>query len=201
MNDKFTLKIYTESGFIKSNPFANKKILHIGCGSNKISGAIGMDILDLKGVDVVHNLDVVPWPIESNSVDVVVAHSVVEHLTDIVSFLNEVWRVLGVGGRVIITVPYFRCVDSYTDITHKHFFTSKSFDYFVRDSGQLSEYTYTNLYFKKIGFWYGWPHASKNIFIKIFKYFINSYPDLYDQYLSLLFPMRILIWELEVEKK
>ncbi|KND48429.1 MAG: Alternative oxidase/tellurite resistance protein TehB [Parcubacteria bacterium C7867-005] len=200
MINPFAPKIYTRSGITKENIFSNKKVLHIGCGSSKLRGALGMDILKLPGVDLVHNLDETPWPVEDSSVDLVFAHSVVEHLSDIVSFTDEVWRVLKPGGRVIITVPYFRSVDSFTDITHKHFFTSKSFDYFIKNSGQLSEYTYTEKTFRKIGFWYGWPHESKNPLVFMFKKFIQNHRRFYDQYLSLLFPMRILIWELEVDK-
>jgi SAM-dependent methyltransferase len=193
-------KIYTRNGITKENPFTSKKVLHVGCGGSKLLGAVGMDVLKLPGVDVVHDLDSMPWPIDASSVDVVYAHSVVEHLSDIVAFSNEVWRVLRPGGRVIITVPYFRCVDSFTDITHKHFFTSKSFDYFTVGNGSLSEYRYSNLQFTKIGFWYGWPQVSKNPLARMFKRFIHSHSRFYDQYLSLLFPMKVLIWELEVDK-
>lgn len=193
-------EIYTKAGLTKENPFAGKKVLHIGCGASKLEGSVGMDILSLSGVDIVHNLDTMPWPVETNSIDIVYAHSVVEHLTDIVAFLNEVWRVLKPGGRVIIAVPYFRCVDSFTDITHKHFFTSKSFDYFIFGSGSLSNYSYTDKKFKKIGFWYGWPQESSNPLVRMFKNFLMSNQGFYDQYLSMLFPVKILIWELEVDK-
>lgn len=200
MNNSIAKKIYTRNGITKENIFVDKKVLHIGCGESKLPGALGMDILKLDGVDVVHNLDKTPWPIPDNDVDLIFAHSVVEHLSDIVAFIEESHRVLKPGGRLVVAVPYFRSVDSYTDVTHKHFFTSKSFDYFLKNSGQLSGYSYTDKLFKKIGFWYGWPHESRNVFVRFFKDFIYKHRDFYDQYLSLLFPMKILIWELEVEK-
>ncbi len=200
MNEYLTQKIYTKSGLTRENPFLGKRVLHIGCGASKLSGSIGMDVLAFPPVDIVHDLDSIPWPVEDSSMDIVYAHSVVEHLTDIVSFMDEVWRVLKPGGRLIMAVPYFRSIDSFTDITHKHFFTSQSMNYFVRDGGGLSDYTYTKKYFKKIGFWYGWPQESHNIFVKIIKDFITKHQQVYDQYLSLLFPMKILIWELEVDK-
>ena len=36
--------------------------IDIGCGANKRSGWIGMDVRDLEGVDVVHNILDFPWP-------------------------------------------------------------------------------------------------------------------------------------------
>ena len=42
--------------------------IDVGCGSSKIEGFIGMDHLDLPGVDIIHDLNSLPWPFESNSV-------------------------------------------------------------------------------------------------------------------------------------
>ncbi|UCH07499.1 MAG: hypothetical protein JSV55_00415, partial [Deltaproteobacteria bacterium] len=37
--------------------------LDIGCGPAKADGFIGLDIRDLPGVDLVHDLNEIPWPI------------------------------------------------------------------------------------------------------------------------------------------
>lgn len=198
--DYYAHSIYTRTGITKTSPFPNKKVLHIGCGASKLEGAIGIDVLKLPPVDIVHDLDKTPWPVDDSSIDIVYAHSVVEHITDMVGFMNEVWRVLRPSGRIIMAVPYFRSVDSFTDITHKHFFTSASMNYFLKDMGGLSDYAYTEKQFKKIGFWYGWPQEPKNVFVKVLKRFMYSHTRFYDQYISLLLPMKILIWELEVDK-
>lgn len=191
-----TSKIYTERGLVKENIFAGKKVLHLGCGHSKLPGATGVDVLPHPEVDVVHNLDQYPWPFEANSVDVVFAHSVIEHLDNIVALFEELARVVKPGGRVIFTVPHFRSTDSFTDPTHKHFFTSESLDYFIKDSGQLSHYGYTKQEFTKMGFWYSWPRPSQNILTQFFKDFITRYPKFYDQHLSLLVPVKTMTWEL-----
>ena len=193
-------KIYTKNGFVKKNVFSDKKVLHIGCGNSKLPGAIGVDLLSLEQVDVVHNLDKIPWPFKDNSFEIVLAHSVVEHIDNIVDLFEEIWRISKPGARVVITVPYFRSIDSFTDITHKHFFTSFSLDYFIEANNSLANYSYTNRSFKKIGFWYGWPQKSNNFIVRTFKSWISRHPKFFDQYLSLLFPVKILIWELEVNK-
>ena len=199
MNKKMLAQeIYTNNGVCLNVKFKNiKDILHIGCGHNKLEGSIGMDVLDLKEVDVVHNLDFVPWPIENSSLDFIFAHNVLEHLLDIPSVMKEIARVLRPGGRAVITVPYFRHVDAVTDPTHKHLFTSRSMEYFIETGKGLAGYDYTNKLFKKNGFWYGWPHEPKNPIKRIAKRILQHSHYLYDQYISYFFPAKILIWELE----
>lgn len=201
MNDTFwAQRIYTREGMTKENIWKGAKALHLGCGSRKIPGAIGIDRLSLPNVDIVHDLDTLPWAVSDDSIDVFVAHSVIGHVSSITDFLEEVWRVGKGGSRIIISTPYFRSVDAFSDPTMKHFFTSFSFDYFVESSGHLASYRYSKATFKKIGFWYGWPQPSRNPLVRIFKSFIHARPRLYDQYLSLLLPTKVLTWELEIVK-
>jgi len=191
-------QIYTPFGITKENIFHNKeKVLHIGSGKAALPGTKTIDIIDFPEVDVVHDLDIFPWPFADNSYDLIFAHSVFEHLENQLKTMEEISRILKPGGRLVITVPYFRCVDAFTDSTHTHFFTTQSLNYYIRGS-ELSNFEYTNVKFKKIGFWYGWPHPSKNILVRLLKKIMNRYPYFYDQYLSIIFPVKILIWELEL---
>lgn len=197
----FTEKIYTPQGITKENIFTNgEKVLHIGSGSRVLQGAQTVDILPLSGVDLVHDLDVFPWPYEDASFDLVYAHNVFEHLEDLVGAMNEVWRILKPQGRLVVTVPYFRSVDAFADPTHEHFFTSRTMDCFADAQSNIGAYGYTQKYFKKIGFWYGWPQKSRNPLRNFFKKFIHTHHDFYDSHLSLLLPADVLIWELEVVK-
>ena len=43
------------------------KILDLGCGDNKVEGAIGLDNIALSEVDIVHDLLNFPYPIKTNS--------------------------------------------------------------------------------------------------------------------------------------
>jgi len=194
------LQIYTRTGVSKENLFPDKKILHIGCGNSKLKGAVGVDVLKFPAVDVVHDLDLLPWPFKDESIDIFFAHSVVICLKSEIDFFNEVWRIGKNGSRIIISVPYFRTVDAFSDPTAKHFYTSFSMDYFCDMDSHLSKYEYSEHKFKKVGFWYGWSQPSWNPLVRAFKSFIHAYSRLYDQYLSLLFPVKIVTWELEIRK-
>lgn len=200
MKESFALKIYTKNGTVKEDIFSGKKVLHLGCGNSKLKGAVGVDVLKMPTVDIVCDLDSRPWPFEDDTVDLIFAHNVLEHVGDVVEFLNEAWRIGKNNSRVVIAVPYFRSVDAFTDPTHKHFFTANSLDYFMGKEEGLSAYGYTNRKFEKIGFWYGWPQESDDLIVRYFKKFICKYPKFYDQYLSLLLPMKLLIWEIEIKK-
>jgi len=199
MKKNLTTKIYTRNGVPKENIFSDKKVLDIGCGQRKLPGSVGMDVVENSEADVVHDASVMPWPFEDNSFDLVFANHFVEHVDDLLAFFNEVHRILKPGGRFIMQVPYFRRTDAYADITHRHFFTSQSLDYIVKDT-KLSAYNYTDRLYTKIGFWYGWPAQSRNPLVRFFKWYISKYPKFYDQYLSLLLPISCLTWELEVIK-
>jgi SAM-dependent methyltransferase len=191
-------QIYTSKGFINTG-LGSLSVLHLGCGSRKIVGAMGVDVLAMPGVDMVHDLEKTPWPLPSDTYDVIVLHAVLEHLQPFVQVMEEIHRVGKKGARVIINVPYFRCVDAYSDPTHVRFFTSRTLDY-VLESGGVADYGYTKGRFRKLGFWYGWPQPSRNPLMRLLKFTAHKWPRWYDQNLSILFPFKILVWELSVVK-
>jgi SAM-dependent methyltransferase len=116
--------------------YHGRKILDVGCGTNKLPGAVGMDrrvrqsvARDLQ-LDINHNLLDFPWPIQDNTFDLVHCSHVLEHLPPTHLVMREIWRVLKPGGRVFIECPHFSWVEAYRHYEHCHFFTVGSFDYF-----------------------------------------------------------------------
>jgi len=108
--------------------------LDVGCGNNKIPGAVGIDIVSGTQADIVHDLNQIPWPLESNMFEFIRLWSVLEHLRDVVGVLREVHRVARPGATVIIGTPHFSSVSAYRDPTHLHFFSAAFLDYFLEDS-------------------------------------------------------------------
>lgn len=196
MSELWAPRIFTPRGFVQNDMLGGKRALDVGCGGRKLPGSVGMDILRLPGVDVVHDLNQTPWPFPQRHFDLIFLNHVLEHVDDVVGTMEEIHRILAPGGRVVIQVPYFRCVDAYNDPTHTHFFTAHTLDYFIKDSG-LSKYAYSEKLFIKKGFWYGWPHRSPNPLREMLKSFMHSHSAWYDQYLSLIVPTECLTWELE----
>lgn len=199
MSELWTPKIFTLEGLAKENVLEGKKALDVGCGKRKLPGAVGIDIIRDSQADLVHDLSLFPWPLPENNFDLILMNSVLEHMPDVLKTMGEVWRVGRPGGRVLIKVPYFRSTDAFADPSHFHFFTSRSMDFFVEGT-EFRHYGYVPYRFKKLCFWYGWPHPSKNSLKQLLKIFIQSFPDFYDKYLSLLLPTECVFWELEIQK-
>src|SRR4051794_17075979 len=86
---------------------SSRTVLDIGCGPNKVPGAVGVDCLALPGVDVVHDLDSYPYPFAADSVDEIHAYHVLEHVPDVMATMEELWRISKPGATVHIRVPHF----------------------------------------------------------------------------------------------
>jgi len=108
--------------------------LNVGCGSRTLDGFVNVDRVKLDGVDVVHDLDVLPWPWDDATASQIVAQDVFEHVADPVGFMTESHRILALGGSLIIKSPHFRHQDAFTDPTHRRFCTEHTWDYWIRDT-------------------------------------------------------------------
>ncbi|MFV2055157.1 MAG: methyltransferase domain-containing protein [Thiohalomonadales bacterium] len=120
-------------------------ILNLGCGNNKISDEIGVDILPGKNVDCVADLDGNRLPFLSNSIDLIRSNHCFEHLSNTVQIMEEVHRILKPSGIAEITVPHVSNIGFFTDPTHKRPFTYGTFDYFVKD---IETVKYTEIEFE-----------------------------------------------------
>lgn len=106
-------------------------VLDVGCGRSKLPGAVGIDIAAIPGVDVVHDLNVLPWPLGASTFAYVRLRSVLEHLENVLDVLAEVHRVSLPGALVVIGVPHFSSANAYTDPTHRHYLSSRFVDYLI----------------------------------------------------------------------
>ncbi len=176
-----------------------RRVLDLGCGIRKVAGAIGADRVGLPGVDVVMNLDVLPYPFHDSSFDIVYCRHVLEHLVDWIAALREIDRILRPAGRIIIHVPYFASSGSFRDPTHKHFFAFETFDYFTVDgSNRLSvlNYYYPDLRFQvRRRLVFGRLHRALGA-AAVF----NRLPHVYEDYFCYFAPAREIVAELTTLK-
>ena len=103
--------------------------LNLGSGAMRVDGFVNVDMYDGDGIDIVHNLDVHPWPFFSGSVIEVMALDIYEHVDDPIGFMAELWRICQPGAPIRLRTTYWKSENSFTDPTHKRFLTERSFDY------------------------------------------------------------------------
>ncbi|HLX53440.1 MAG TPA: methyltransferase domain-containing protein [Aquella sp.] len=120
--------------------------VELGSGPSKPEGFIGVDIVDLPGVtDVVHDLEQFPWPFEDNSVEEIICCHVFEHIEGKLrgKFMDEVWRILEMGGKATFTTPAWNSERSIQDFSHAFpAITGNSYAYFVRDWREQNKLTF-----------------------------------------------------------
>jgi SAM-dependent methyltransferase len=114
--------------------------INLGCGTQSLEGWTNVDVAGIPGVDVVHDLDVFPWPFESGRAVIIRAFDVFEHVDDPLGFMAECWRVLQDGGLLLIHTSHWQTENSYTDPTHKRFCTERTFDYWCFGTEYYARY-------------------------------------------------------------
>ncbi len=132
------LKRFTRLGrfdFSLPEPFINtkkEKVLEVGCGTNKYPGAIGIDRVELDGVDIIHDLNIFPWKdIKDGEFDWIVMRDVIEHLNDTIAVMRECYRILKPCGKLYIRTGYWNHRYAFADPTHIRFFTEETFEFFI----------------------------------------------------------------------
>jgi SAM-dependent methyltransferase len=109
--------------------------LLLGCGDEYREGWVHLDRYPGAHVDVVHDLEHVPWPFGFNAATHIEAVDVLEHLSDTVVFMNECWRILRSGGELLVQAVGWQSENLWRDPTHKRGFHPDTLRYFDPDSG------------------------------------------------------------------
>lgn len=126
--------------------------LNLGAGNDVRAGFINHDIVQLDGIDLVHNLNEFPWPIKDKSIDEVLAIDLLEHLDDFMKAMEEVYRIMKPGGIFRIRVPYWNSWCTHSDPTHRRGFHELRFHFFDPTSPYCIErpyYTNARFYVKE----------------------------------------------------
>lgn len=174
------------------------RILDVGCGLRKRAGAIGIDVNPRSQADVIHDLNVVPYPFPENYFDEIVCDNVLEHVDNVVKVMEELHRIAKPDAQLTIIVPFYAHRNANTDPTHKHFFGVHSFDYFVEGTANGGfQYSPAKLKLHSVEFDRG---LAGHWFDKLFCAFANRKKDFYENRLANIFPLRNLTFELQVMK-
>lgn len=128
---------------------AKQNVLVLGCNQRPVKptkayNVVNVDICDYGMPEkiTVHDLEEVPWPFEDNTFDQVVAYDILEHIHTskfvdgkvqypCIEMINEIWRVLKLGGECEVMVPSTDGRGAAQDPTHVSFWNENSFLYYA----------------------------------------------------------------------
>ena len=166
-------------------------LLDVGCGSCKYPGAVGIDISPATDADVVHDLDLYPWPLETGRFDQVICQDVIEHVSEPYRFMTEIHRVCKPGARVRLRTPHYSSALAYGDASHQHYFSVMTINTFA----QPLFAHYTDVAFRVIDvtldFWDPWRWVG-------IARLANRFPSTYEMLFAFWFNAMNIRAELEV---
>jgi len=176
--------------------------IDLGCGQRKREGYIGVDALALPGVDIVHDLDVFPYPFEEGSAGTVWMDNILEHVKDPLKVMEEVHRISANGAGVVVSVPYFRSCYATIDPTHRNFFGVWWFCYFDPSHPFHERYGYTRARFRveRLEFDREFKDGGMGILHRLMVKLAEKRPYSYEVRLSHLYPLNSLTFYLTVIK-
>jgi predicted SAM-dependent methyltransferase len=140
MTVEYTTKDGTAAQEITADEFASHlsdvKRVDLACGKAKKAGYIGVDEL-LPGTFpypeaeyIQHDLSVFPWPFEDNSIYEIHCSHYVEHVSNLIRFMEEAHRILMPMGLITIAAPYQHSDRAWQDPTHVRAINQVTFNYF-----------------------------------------------------------------------
>jgi ubiquinone/menaquinone biosynthesis C-methylase UbiE len=190
------------------------RTLDLGCGSNKTQGALGADLTKGSDADVIADLDHIYYPFKDSSFDRIIFNHVIEHLTDVPKAMEEICRICTPNGILQGETPHFSSSASYTDPTHRHHFSIRTFD-FLASPGQVNHgilrRVLCKLYrldelkhrprvvnqFQKIEVRLRFNPLFRRVGIE---WLANIYPELYESFFAFIFPARDIVFRLKALK-
>lgn len=167
----------------------------LGCGRRRRTGAIGVDVVALPGVDVVARLEALPFA--PGAVGRAFALHVLEHLDDLAGAMQQIHAVLAPGGACLVEVPYFASVSAFADPTHRRWFTYTTFEHFAaapRVGWQANRHTWfaaARFRIARRRLRFGRAHRLVGI-----EWLANRWPAIYENLFVHWFPARALEVEL-----
>lgn len=170
------------------------KKLNLGCGTDIKKRYINLDSVKLPGVNVIHDLNKLPYPFKDNEIDEIYTSHVLEHLDDLAKVMGELKRICKKHAKIFIRVPHFSCGVSYRDPTHKRLFSYFTFDYFTE------ECFYGLPKFKIIKRKLNFTRWAFSVLNKIFNPIININPSIYERFFCWMLPTAECLFVLEVVK-
>lgn len=161
--------------------------LNVGCGRDIKKDYINLDMIEFESIDIVHDLNIYPYPFNDNTFNEIYASQIIEHLDNPKKFIEELWRISKPNAKIIIGTVHFSAPTIWGDITHKRPYQSDTMNWCnikFKNNGNLSLVDYNPVAF----------HVKQTIHFRYFfrplKYLVNlnRYTQLiYERWFSAFF--------------
>ena len=116
--------------------------LNIGCGRDIRQGWVNLDRFDGPGVDVVADLETEPLPFPGDHFDELYMSHVIEHISNVLPMMEELYRVAKPGAELVIRCPHGSSDDADEDPTHVRRMFHGSFLAFAQPYFWRADYGY-----------------------------------------------------------
>ena len=115
----------------------------LGCGLiSQGPDVLHIDCRQTPVVDVVMDLNAMPWDLPSSWAEVVIADDIIEHLNDRIHAIEEIWRLLKANGLAHIRMPFYGHAQAYRALDHQCYAALDSLDLFVPGTEYHRGYRY-----------------------------------------------------------
>jgi len=107
--------------------------LDLACGNCKRDGFVGVDKVQTSQAEIIHDLNVYPYPWNDDSVDEINCSHFIGQVADIIKFMDECYRILKPNAKMTVSAPYYTSIRAWQDPTHKRTISEATFLYFDKD--------------------------------------------------------------------
>ncbi|GAC1578437.1 MAG: hypothetical protein NVS3B20_09570 [Polyangiales bacterium] len=163
-----------------------------------------MDRNAASKADVIHDLDVRPWPFADSTFEHIRAENVLEHVADFISVMEEISRVARPNATVDVQMPFMSSCNFATDPTHRRAGTARTFEYFDPNQA-LGKLSYSEARFEVLEFHYSRGYLGDvgrmlRVVDKVVIPIIERHYHEYEHYFAYLYPMHEIRYLLRVVK-
>jgi len=153
---------------------------------------------------VIHDLGTFPYPFADNEFEEIICRHVIEHVPDVLGFVNELHHITKPGGKLKIVTPHYSNPDWATDPTHRNNFNSYSFTCFIPSRTPFPFYTTAEL--KPLATHVSLANLWRALGLELMDNLDQRWPSMrftrkyWEFYLSTIFRAKALHFEFEVVK-
>ena len=162
----------------------HKKLI-LGSAGKKTTDAITVDSNSEHSPDVVHDLNITPWPFKDSQFTEIICHHVIEHLNDLFPAMNELHRICSPDGCVYIEVPHHTAWCANVP-EHKLRFNYFAFDGYIENG--ITKWM-TGVKFKLLDRKITFHRSFRRVMLQTV---FNKFPMSYERFWTYIFPAEFL---------